>query len=254
MAESHGDWRATLANGYLAQMLSARFGVRGIPALVVLDASDGSVLARDGKRDVQAMGAGAFAHWESQAGAGVEEVDVSAVEALRDNPEEVRREAGEILVRLLRNVQRNPSDLRFRAVKLSNPTIESKLLGANGAFEILFSVGFEEVTTTNSALAHTPSSPSLNGPFFTTVGRRQACAPHVRADEHAGGLCHGHQQGDGSGTVRGAGTSLRLLLGSGRRRSSSAAAASAPTWTSWTSWRAGGGAALQAAYTAAHQR
>ena len=34
--------------------------------------------------------------------------------------------------------------LRYRAVKLTNKTIEQKLLPASGAFEILFSVGFEE--------------------------------------------------------------------------------------------------------------
>ena len=33
---------------------------------------------------------------------------------------------------------------RYRAVKLANKTIEGKLLPASGAFEILFSVGFEE--------------------------------------------------------------------------------------------------------------
>ena len=48
------------------------------------------------------------------------------------------------MVRLLNNVLRDPGNMKFRSIRLSNPKIESKLLPANGAFEVLFSVGFEE--------------------------------------------------------------------------------------------------------------
>ncbi len=145
MRDAHGDWPAVPAASQLAQRLGASFGVRGIPALVVVSAADGAVITKEGRRDVMSMGAAAFAQWESQAGGGVEDVDVSVVDMLADNPEEVKKEAGEILVKLLRNVQRDPGNMKFRSVRLSNPKIETKLLTANGAFEILFSVGFEEV-------------------------------------------------------------------------------------------------------------
>ena len=56
---------------------------------------------------------------------------------------QVKKDAGDILIRLFSNVLKDPQSLKFRAVKLSNPKIESKLLVANGAFEILFSSGFE---------------------------------------------------------------------------------------------------------------
>ena len=65
--------------------------------------------------------------------------------ALLDNPPEVTKSAAEILVKLIGNVIRDPSNLKYRSVRLANPIIESKLLVATGAFEILFSVGFEEV-------------------------------------------------------------------------------------------------------------
>ena len=73
-------------------------------------------------------------------------VDVSIVSMLLDNPPEVTKSAAEILVKLIGNVIRDPSNLKFRSVRLANPVIESKLLVASGAFEILFSVGFEEVS------------------------------------------------------------------------------------------------------------
>ena len=125
--------------------MGTTFGIRGIPALVVVDAADGTVITKEGRSDIMSKGGRAFQQWESQALGGPEDVDVSVVDMLADNPDQVKREAGEILVRLLRNVMREPSNLKFRSVKLSNPKIESKLLTANGAFEILFSVGFEEV-------------------------------------------------------------------------------------------------------------
>ena len=57
-------------------------------------------------------------------------------------------DACEILVKLLANVIRDPQNMKYRSIRLSNPKIESKLLAANGAFEVLFSVGFEEVCRT----------------------------------------------------------------------------------------------------------
>lgn len=125
-------------------MLGSTFGVRGIPALIVINASDGSIISREGRQDVMTRGAAAFTLWESMA-VSTEPEDMSVVQMLKENDPEVMKEAGEILLKLLGNVQRNPDNIKYRSVKLSNPKIESKLLVANGAFEILFSAGFEEV-------------------------------------------------------------------------------------------------------------
>ena len=72
------------------------------------------------------------------------EVDTSIVELLRENTEEVKRDAGDILVKLLSNIVAAPNNMKYRQIKLANKTIEEKLLPASGAFEILFSIGFEE--------------------------------------------------------------------------------------------------------------
>ena len=128
-------------------MLGSTFGVRGIPALIVINASDGSIISREGRQDVMTRGAAAFTLWESM-GVSAQPEDVSVVQMLRENDPEVMKEAAEILLKLLGNVQRNPDNIKYRSVKLSNPKIESKLLVANGAFEILFSAGFEEVIKT----------------------------------------------------------------------------------------------------------
>merc|ERR1719341_671843 len=87
------------------------------------------------------LGAAAFAQWEVLAPV---EVDTTIVELLRDNTEQVKRDAGDILVKLLSNIVAAPNDMKYRQIKLANKTIEEKLLPASGAFEILFSVGFEE--------------------------------------------------------------------------------------------------------------
>ena len=72
------------------------------------------------------------------------EVDTSIVELLRENTEEVKRDAGDILVKLLSNIVAAPNNMKYRQIKLANKTIEEKLIPASGAFEILFSIGFEE--------------------------------------------------------------------------------------------------------------
>jgi len=116
-----------------------------ISALIVVNASDGSVITSDGRSDVSSQGAAAFDKWEALASA---PVDVSIVEMLHENTAEAKKEAAEILLRLVDNVIREPQNIKYRSVRLSNPKIESKLLSASGAFEILFSMGFEEASPT----------------------------------------------------------------------------------------------------------
>lgn len=146
MREAHGDWPAVRAGSHLAQTLSSNYGVRGIPSLIVINASDGSVITRDGRQDIQSRGASAFSYWETMAKPIESAMDTSAVKMLEDNEPHVIKEAGEILLKLIGNVLRDPHNMKYRSVRLSNPKIESKLLVATGAFEILFAAGFEEDT------------------------------------------------------------------------------------------------------------
>ena len=141
MREAHGNWPGLLPGSALQQSLNATLQVRGIPALIVVDIN-GEVLSREGRQEVMSMRSQAFKTWEGM----FTDLDTSVVDTLLDNPEEVRNDAAEILVKLLGNVIREPNNIKFRSIRLGNPKIESKLLAANGAFEILFSVGFEEGT------------------------------------------------------------------------------------------------------------
>jgi hypothetical protein len=49
------------------------------------------------------------------------DVDTSVVASLADNPPDAMKEACEILLRLIGNVLRDPSNLKFRSIRLSNP-------------------------------------------------------------------------------------------------------------------------------------
>ena len=70
----------------------------------------------------------------------------SIVKKLTDNDPKTFQDAKEILLKLINNILRDPQNVKFRRIRLSNPKVESMLLNANGAFDILFSIGFEEDT------------------------------------------------------------------------------------------------------------
>ena len=82
------------------------------------------------------MGVSALAQWNSLA---PKEIDTSVIALLDDNEEQVKKDAKDILVKLLGNIVNDPNNPKYRAVKLTNKVIEGKLLPASGAFEILFS-------------------------------------------------------------------------------------------------------------------
>lgn len=63
MKESHGDWYAVTHGSEVGQELKKRFGVSGIPYLVVLKA-DGSVVTKEGRNAVQSKGPGAVKEWK----------------------------------------------------------------------------------------------------------------------------------------------------------------------------------------------
>ena len=55
LSESHGNWYALPHGAGEAQSLSGQFGVRGIPALIVV-AMDGSIISKDGRQEVSSLG------------------------------------------------------------------------------------------------------------------------------------------------------------------------------------------------------
>ena len=141
MKEAHGNWPGVSPGSSLQQSLNTTFQIRGIPALVVIDIN-GEILSREGRQDVMALKSQAFKNWEGM----FTDIDTSVVDTLLDNPKDIMTGAAEILIKLLCNVIREPNNIKYRSIRLGNPKIESKLLVANGAFEILFTVGFEEGT------------------------------------------------------------------------------------------------------------
>jgi peptide-N4-(N-acetyl-beta-glucosaminyl)asparagine amidase len=72
---------------------------------------------------------------------------MSCILALEENPEDVYLETTSVLLKLVDNVIKNPSNPKYRNIKLGNPTVSSKLLPVVGAMECLFEMGFQEVST-----------------------------------------------------------------------------------------------------------
>ena len=52
MKESHGDWLAVELDSDLSNTLKQKYGVRGIPTLVVVK-PDGTLVTKEGRGDVQ---------------------------------------------------------------------------------------------------------------------------------------------------------------------------------------------------------
>lgn len=72
---------------------------------------------------------------------------MSCILALEENTEDVYLETTSLLLKLVDNVLRNPSNPKYRSIRLGNPTIANKLLPAVGAMECLFEMGFQEVSS-----------------------------------------------------------------------------------------------------------
>ena len=70
-------------------------------------------------------GSSAFSTWEQSC----VEIDTSVVSALTDNSNEVFKNAVDVLLKLMSNILKDPSSIKYRRIRLSNPKIESMLLG-----------------------------------------------------------------------------------------------------------------------------
>ena len=66
MKESHGSWLAVTQNSELVNELKTKFGIGGIPALIVCKA-DGSVVTKEGRADVQKSGPEGMKKWIQKA-------------------------------------------------------------------------------------------------------------------------------------------------------------------------------------------
>ena len=100
------------------------FGVRGIPALIVVT-NNGEVVTRDGRQEVMSLGVSAMATWSQAA---PQHVDTSVVSMLADNTDDVMEAVKEVLVKMLSNIINDPNNTKYRAVKMSNKVIIEKLL------------------------------------------------------------------------------------------------------------------------------
>ena len=63
MKESHGDWWAVEHGSETAQALKTKYGITGIPALVVVK-KDGTLITKDGRGGVQKDGPAAMQQWK----------------------------------------------------------------------------------------------------------------------------------------------------------------------------------------------
>ena len=126
MRESYGDWLAVPHGSLECQSLSSMFGVRGIPALIVVTHT-GEVVTRDGRQEVMSLGVSAMATWSQAA---PQHVDTSVVSMLVDNMDHVMEAAKEVLVKMLSNIINDPNNTKYSAVKMSNKVIIEKLVPA----------------------------------------------------------------------------------------------------------------------------
>ena len=62
--ESHGNWLAMPHGSEVGQELKKKFGVSGIPCLVVLKGADGTLITKEGRNAVQAKGPAAVKEWK----------------------------------------------------------------------------------------------------------------------------------------------------------------------------------------------
>ncbi|KAK7898380.1 hypothetical protein WMY93_019233 [Mugilogobius chulae] len=70
-----------------------------------------------------------------------------AVSTLCENPNDVFMDVAKLLLTYADNILRNPNEVKYRSIRIGNPTFSTKLLPIKGAVECLFEMGFEEAET-----------------------------------------------------------------------------------------------------------
>ncbi|KAK6643481.1 hypothetical protein RUM43_004986 [Polyplax serrata] len=71
-------------------------------------------------------------------------VRFGSIAALEENSSEMYLESTEVLIRIARNVLKEPLNPKYRSVSLKSNVVTTKLLPASGAMECLFDMGFQE--------------------------------------------------------------------------------------------------------------
>jgi PUB domain len=61
------------------------------------------------------------------------------------NPPEVVKTLGETVFKMLDNIIANPEEPKFRDLRATNKTLQSKVLNAHGGKELLHLLGFEKI-------------------------------------------------------------------------------------------------------------
>jgi len=79
-------------------------------------------------------------------------MSLPCVDDLKDNEESVFKAACDTLLRVSTNIMKNPTEQRFRSLKLTSTTIATKLMIAAGGMECLFAMGFKESPSDSEAL------------------------------------------------------------------------------------------------------
>lgn len=68
------------------------------------------------------------------------------IESLEENPPEVYLKVTDLILKLIDNVLRYPSDPKYRKLKLANKLVSTVIMPSIGAMECLFEIGFQEVS------------------------------------------------------------------------------------------------------------
>lgn len=68
LSSKHGPWLALGFKDPQVANLQTKFGVHGIPTLLIMNGKDGKVLSREGRRDIQELGQGAWNKWNKERG------------------------------------------------------------------------------------------------------------------------------------------------------------------------------------------
>ena len=68
-----------------------------------------------------------------------------SVEILVTNPLEKFLDVSDLLIRFASNILKDPQNVKYRKIRVSNPIVQNRLLPVEGAIECLFEMGFEEV-------------------------------------------------------------------------------------------------------------
>lgn len=210
-------WLALPFESPARQLLGATFQVRGIPSLVVLDAQTGRQLSADGRGDVMRLnfdiGAclrswGVVAQPSAPAVASTapppaaapaappkkvgppplpidEEAAQAALHRVTAEPWEVQENFFKTALKVLDNALQNPEELKFRQLKRSNATLNSKLLTvARDAGEALLGLaGFQPGQASDGSEALTLEQPPDGR--CTAVRDRLQTAANAAWEKHA---------------------------------------------------------------------